>query len=105
MSAPERNPSIPDKEVQVPEWEHSGTLKDGAEQKSKRRGTASGGISAKLDSVLPPHRRYFGRSRKTFLWILLALLLAVLALIIGLAVGLTKRSMLVTRPLCKESHF
>jgi hypothetical protein len=38
--------------------------------------------------VLPPHRRYLGRSRRTLLIIVLVAFLCLLALIIGLAVGL-----------------
>lgn len=49
-------------------------------------------LADRFDRLLPPHRRYFGRSRRTFLLILLALFLCLLALIIGLAVGLSKGS-------------
>lgn len=66
---------------------------------SKRRNMRLGGASAagwalsdRFDRMLPPHRRYFGRSRRTILIIILVVFLCLLALIIGLAVGLTKGS-------------
>jgi hypothetical protein len=49
-------------------------------------------LSDRFDRVLPPHRRYCGRSRRTLLLAVLALLLCLLALVIGLAVGLTRKS-------------
>ena len=88
----ERNPPIPDKEIQIPEWEHSAAPKGDVIQDTRSRTINRGEISARLDQVLPPHKRYLGRSRKTFLWLLLAVVLALLALIVGLAVGLTQRS-------------
>ena len=48
-------------------------------------------LSDRLDRVLPRHKRYCGRSRKTLLIILLVVALCLLALIIGLAAGLSKR--------------
>ncbi|KAF1843591.1 uncharacterized protein K460DRAFT_316110 [Cucurbitaria berberidis CBS 394.84] len=49
-------------------------------------------LSDRFDRMLPPHRRYIGRSRRTFLIIVLVILVCLLALIIGLAVGLSKGS-------------
>lgn len=49
-------------------------------------------IADRFDRILPPHRRYLGRSRRTFLIAIAILLLCLLALIIGLAVGLTKKN-------------
>jgi hypothetical protein len=58
------------------------------------RGGASGptrwALSDRLDRVLPRHKRYCGRSRKTLLIIILVAFLCLLALIIGLAAGLSK---------------
>jgi hypothetical protein len=45
-------------------------------------------LSDRFDRMLPPHKRYFGRSRRTLLVIVLVALLCLLALVIGLAVGL-----------------
>lgn len=50
------------------------------------------GFQAKFDSVLSPHRKYLGLTRKTFLIVAACAVLALLALIIGLAVGLTRHS-------------
>lgn len=56
-------------------------------------GTGAGwALSDRFDRILPPHRRYLGRSRRTFLIALLIALVCLLALIIGLAVGLSKKS-------------
>jgi hypothetical protein len=68
------------------------------EQKPRRTvlgvGTGATGwaLSDRFDRVLPPHRRYFGRSRKTLLVIILVAFICLLALIIGLAVGLSSGS-------------
>jgi hypothetical protein len=51
-------------------------------------GATGWALSDRFDRVLPPHKRYFGRSRRTFLIIILVAFLCLLALIIGLAVGL-----------------
>lgn len=56
-------------------------------------------FSDRLDRMLPPHRRYFGRSRRTLLIVVLVIFLCLLALIIGLAVGLTKGSKTQNLPL------
>jgi hypothetical protein len=65
-------------------------------QSKKRRnvfgvGTGATGWALKdrFDRVLPPHRRYLGRSRRTLLIIILVAFVCLLALIIGLAVGLS----------------
>jgi hypothetical protein len=77
---------IADKEVEVPEWEHTGAATD--------NGTATRGptLRQKFDSAMPPHKKYLGMRRKVFLLVLLAAVLALLALIIGLAVGLSQKS-------------
>ncbi|KAK6419192.1 hypothetical protein LTR95_017093 [Oleoguttula sp. CCFEE 5521] len=89
--------SLPTKETQLPEWEHeNGGAQTQAAAPAKRGlrrvGGGGAGVSAKLDRVLPPHRRYLGMSRKVFLIVLLAVMLALLALIIGLAAGLSHKS-------------
>lgn len=78
-----------DKQVEVPEWEHSGTAAINAE--TTNHGTGST-LPQKFDSAMPPHKRYLGMKRNIFLLVLLATILALLALIIGLAVGLTQKS-------------
>lgn len=45
-------------------------------------------LSDRFNRILPPHKRYFGRSRRTVLIIIGVAFLCLLALIIGLAVGL-----------------
>lgn len=84
----------PVRETQVPEWEH---IAVGGNNEKERitpapRRSVRGAALAKLDSVLPPYKKYIGLSRKTFLWVLLAIVLALLVLIIGLAVGLSQKS-------------
>jgi hypothetical protein len=55
--------------------------------------TATGwALSDRFDRILPPHKRYYGRSRRTLLLAILALFLCLLALVVGLAVGLTRKS-------------
>lgn len=54
-------------------------------------------LSDRFDRVLPPHKKYLGRSRRTFLIAIFVAFLCVLALIIGLAVGLSKKSRYVER--------
>lgn len=82
------------KDVQIPEWEHEAVNKTEEKQKDAKRPYifASGAFATKFDSLLPPEKRYFGLSRKVFLWIFLALVLALLILIIGLAAGLSSGS-------------
>jgi len=46
-------------------------------------------FSEKFDRVVPSNRKYLGRSRKTFLIVLVVIFLVLFGLIIGLAVGLT----------------
>ncbi|KAJ4987865.1 hypothetical protein SVAN01_06595 [Stagonosporopsis vannaccii] len=66
------------------------------EQRKKRHLHLSAGagwtLSDRFDRALPPHKRYLGCSRRTFLIVLLIALVCLLALIIGLAVGLSKKS-------------
>jgi hypothetical protein len=46
-------------------------------------------FSEKFNRVVPPNRKYLGRSRKTLLIVLVAIFLVLIGLIVGLAVGLT----------------
>ena len=48
-------------------------------------------IADRFDRVLPPHKRYLGRSRRTFLICICVGFLALVALVIGLTVGLVKK--------------
>jgi len=82
------------KEIQIPEWDNNAVnqSKDGNGAATTPQRAFRQGFSSRLDSVMPPHKRYLGLSRKIFLMALLAVLLALLALIIGLAVGLTEHS-------------
>lgn len=49
-------------------------------------------LKDRFDRVLPPHKRYLGRSRRVFIIALLVAFVCLLALVIGLAVGLSKKS-------------
>ncbi|KAF1925239.1 uncharacterized protein M421DRAFT_15328, partial [Didymella exigua CBS 183.55] len=49
-------------------------------------------LSDCFDRLFVPHKRYLGRSRRTFLIALLVAFICLVALIIGLAVGLSKKS-------------
>lgn len=67
------------------------------EHQSKRRhfhlaAGAGWALSDRFDRILPPHRRYLGRSRQTLLAVIGVVFLCILALIIGLAVGLSNKS-------------
>jgi hypothetical protein len=104
-------------ETQVPDWEapppvpSKTTFYEKMRNKSARNGAggtiapatitdatqtqgsplANRSIGARFNSVLPAEKSYFGRSRKTFLIVLVVLVLALLALIIGLAAGLSHK--------------
>lgn len=90
MSADEPGKAALNKQIQIPEWENAAVNKnsEGLGVSARPRKPFKATFSSKLDSILPPYRRYAGLSRNVFLWVLLALL----ALIIGLAVGLTEHS-------------
>lgn len=75
--------SIHQHDIRMPEWEHQNAARFSHGQQHSRN---------RLDSWLPPHRRYLGLRRKWFLVACFAALLALLALIIGLSVGLTRHS-------------
>jgi hypothetical protein len=79
---------IADKEVEVPEWEHTGAAIDNGTA-TRAPGSA---LRQKFDSAMPPYKKYLGMKRKVFLLVLLVAFLALLALIIGLAVGLSQKS-------------
>ncbi|KAL6711039.1 hypothetical protein ACN47E_006914 [Coniothyrium glycines] len=100
-------PEIPAKDVQEPspahlkEVETRNTASDSGwdiPTESKRKhmrfgaGASATGwaLSDRFDRMLPPHRRYLGRSRRTFLIAVVVLFICLLALIVGLAVGLSK---------------
>lgn len=74
------------------------TAWDGPEEgQGKRRRLALGAgtgwaISDRIDRILPPHKRYLGRSRRALLIVIGVAVLCLLALIIGLAVGLSNKS-------------
>jgi hypothetical protein len=48
-------------------------------------------LRERFDRFVPPHRTYFGRSRRTFLLVLLAIFLCLLALVLGLGIGLGRK--------------
>jgi len=83
------------KETSVPEWEHIAANQD-ANGATRPRMSTKDSLLARLDTALPPHRKYIGLRRNVFLVALIAAILALLALIIGLAAGLSNRSKYVT---------
>ena len=101
---------VPQRAVEEPAPAHvkelgtsnTATTWDGPEEGQKKRkgplfgvGVGTGAewaLSDRFDRILPPHRRYFGRSRRTLLIALLVAFVCLLASIIGLAVGLSKKS-------------
>ncbi|KAF9694224.1 hypothetical protein EKO04_007916 [Ascochyta lentis] len=56
-------------------------------------------LSDRFDRIVPPHRRYLGRSRRTFIIVVIVAFACLLALIIGLAVGLSGKSKTQNLPL------
>lgn len=48
-------------------------------------------LAARFNGLMPAHRRYLGRSRRTVLIVLAIIFTCLLALIIGLAAGLSQR--------------
>jgi hypothetical protein len=48
-------------------------------------------LRERFDRVFPPHRTYFGRSRRAFLIVLLVIFLCLLALVLGLGIGLGRK--------------
>ncbi|KAF2013047.1 hypothetical protein BU24DRAFT_425610 [Aaosphaeria arxii CBS 175.79] len=76
----------------APNWD---IPEEGAVRQRRFRigGAATGwAISDRFDRILPPHKRYLGRSRRTLLIGIGVVFLLLLGLIIGLAVGLSKKS-------------
>lgn len=103
-------PEIPPKDIEQPSPAHLKEFEtrdpasensewDIPEGQSKKRhrlfGVGAGAsttrwaLSDRIDRILPPHRRYLGRSRRTFLIVIAVIVVCLLALIIGLAVGLS----------------
>ncbi|GAB7366774.1 hypothetical protein MBLNU230_g0728t1 [Neophaeotheca triangularis] len=75
------------KELHDPEWDEAGNQASARPNQSLKST-----LSGNFDNLLPPHRRYLGLRRRTFLIVIAAIFLALIALIIGLAVGLTTSS-------------
>lgn len=48
-------------------------------------------LRGRFDRVVPPYRTYFGRSRRTFLLVILVVFLCLLALVLGLGIGLGRK--------------
>ncbi|KAM0708593.1 hypothetical protein Q7P35_005245 [Cladosporium inversicolor] len=96
MTSNANSQSLTDKEVEVPEWEHTAA--------GPVTHSAKPSLKEKFDTAMPPHKRYLGMKRNIFLLALLAAFLALLALIIGLAVGLTQKSKPSNLPLPSNSQ-
>ena len=84
-------PKSVDGDFNLPEWEtssrHKGKHIPAATQESFKDRALS-----HFDRVMPPHRTYFGASRRVACIVLAVALLLLLALIIGLAAGLSPHS-------------
>ena len=78
-----------EKHNQVSGWEHIAANANGNGRSSQKK-PLKAVFQQKLDTTLPPHKRYIGLTRTAFLWVLLATSIVLLVLIIGLAVGLSK---------------
>lgn len=92
MSSAQLEEGHKERETQLPAWEHENVAPVGDGKDAQPRGSTKATLRAKLDSIMPPHRRYLGMSRKIFLWVLLAAAIALFVLIIGLAAGLSSKS-------------
>ncbi|KAF2475889.1 uncharacterized protein BDR25DRAFT_278636 [Lindgomyces ingoldianus] len=96
MSSPIDIPKEPlpahTKEGNALDWEPP---EEGTQKKTRFRfgRTATGwAVSDRFDRILPPHKKYFRRSRRTFLITIIVIFLLLLGLVIGLAVKLKKKS-------------
>lgn len=91
MTSTAHSPPTMDKEIEVPEWEHTNTSgqTDGAHSTVN---STKATLKQKLDSMLPPRRKYLGMRRNIFIVVINTCLLALIVLIIGLAVGLTQHA-------------
>lgn len=59
-------------------------------------------LDAKIDRILPPHRKYCGLSRRVACLVVTGILLVLLALILGLSIGLSMRNKCV-REICQKN--
>ncbi|KAF1998820.1 hypothetical protein P154DRAFT_244743 [Amniculicola lignicola CBS 123094] len=98
-------PSDPEKEITrkplpayttAPNAHNWEPLEEEDSTKTPRRGfvgaATTWALSDRFNRILPPHKRYLGRSRRTLLIAIGVIFVLLLALIIGLAVGLKKKS-------------
>jgi hypothetical protein len=88
MTSNAHSQSIMDKEVEVPEWEHTNVSNSAGPTTQSTKPS----LKKRFDTAMPPHKKYLGMKRNIFLLAILTAFLALLALIIGLAVGLTQKS-------------
>ncbi|KAI9827409.1 MAG: hypothetical protein M1819_006950 [Sarea resinae] len=114
-SCPPRSAQSVEMATQMPEWEvpeHPPKGRGVHLPRSLRAATLPGGkftwsnprVTEKFDAILPPERRYLGRSRRTVLWTAVVVLLCLIGLIVGLAVGLTRHSGSQDLPLPSKSQ-
>ena len=93
-------PAKPAPDIKAETQLHASADWDGSEAQATKKHTPFGATAAtagwalrdRFDRILPSHKRYCGRSRRTLLLAILALFLCLLALVVGLAVGLTRKS-------------
>ncbi|KAK7610517.1 RlpA-like double-psi beta-barrel-protein domain-containing protein-containing protein [Phyllosticta paracitricarpa] len=84
MNEKRDDPVLPTTQHQVPDWEPAAA---GANGSVKR--PIGEMLRSKLDTVVPPNRKYLGMRRRIFLLGLIAVVISLIALIVGLSVGLT----------------
>ncbi|KAK7700746.1 hypothetical protein SLS57_011998 [Botryosphaeria dothidea] len=92
MAATKEEATLPTTEpahaTQVPDWEPAAQGGQGTGIKRSLGET----LRSKFDAACPPHKKYLGLKRRTFLLVLLGVVIAIIALAVGLGVGLSKKS-------------
>ena len=82
-------PATYTKSLRIFGWELSAHRLPAIPHKKPGHGRVYASFFEKLDTIVPPHRKYLGKSRRTLLIILAVIFLLLIVLIVGLAVGLT----------------
>ncbi|KAF2650401.1 hypothetical protein K491DRAFT_132004 [Lophiostoma macrostomum CBS 122681] len=75
-----------------PGWDIPDATRASQPSRFRLGGSATGwALSDRIDRLLPAHKRYLGRSRRTFLIGVAVIIIILVGLIIGLSVGLTQK--------------
>jgi hypothetical protein len=97
----EQPPATYTKSLRIFYWELSARRLPAIRHKKPGHGGRVYGLfREKFDRIVPPNRKYLGKSRKTLLITLAVIFLLLFGLIVGLAVGLTfgKKGYVATKP-------